>query len=230
MGRYLVMRVYSMALTLLGLTLLVFLMLRLIPGTVVEQMIGADAVMSQQMVDQLKRFFGLDQPWYVQYGRWLGQLAPGRPGDLVAHGKAGPLPDPRAAPGHRRAHPALRRRLAGPGRVGRRPVRGPPRPADRPRHPDRHPARALGAGLLAGHDADPVLLALPPLDAARSCGSTSSPTPGATSPSCSCPRSASAPRRPPTWPGPRGPACWTSSDPTTCGPPSPRGSPAASSS
>ena len=39
--RYLMVRLYSMALTLLGLTLLVFLMLRLVPGTVVEQMIGA---------------------------------------------------------------------------------------------------------------------------------------------------------------------------------------------
>ena len=66
MGRYLVVRLYSMALTLLGLTVLVFLMLHLIPGTVVEQMIGADAMVSQQMVDQLKRFFGLDQPWHVQ--------------------------------------------------------------------------------------------------------------------------------------------------------------------
>jgi peptide/nickel transport system permease protein len=77
MGRYLVVRLYSMALTLLGLTVLVFLMLHLIPGTVVEQMIGADAMVSQQMVDQLKHFFGLDQPWYVQYGRWLGQLLRG---------------------------------------------------------------------------------------------------------------------------------------------------------
>jgi peptide/nickel transport system permease protein len=87
MGRYLVMRVYSMALTLLGLTLLVFFMLRLIPGTVVEQMIGADAVMSQQMVDQLKRFFGLDQPWYIQYGRWLGQLVQGDLGTSWRTGK-----------------------------------------------------------------------------------------------------------------------------------------------
>jgi len=77
MGRYLLVRLYSMALTLLGLTVLIFLMLRLIPGTVVEQMIGADAVVSQQMVDQLKRFFGLDQPWHVQYARWLGQLLQG---------------------------------------------------------------------------------------------------------------------------------------------------------
>jgi peptide/nickel transport system permease protein len=87
MARYLVVRLYSMALTLLGLTVLVFLMLHLIPGTVVEQMIGADAMVSQQMVDQLKRFFGLDQPWYVQYGRWLGQLLRGDLGTSWRTGK-----------------------------------------------------------------------------------------------------------------------------------------------
>jgi peptide/nickel transport system permease protein len=76
-----------MALSLLGLTVLVFLMLRLIPGTVVEQMIGADAVVSQGMVEQLKRFFGLDQPWYVQYGRWLGQLLQGDLGTSWRTGK-----------------------------------------------------------------------------------------------------------------------------------------------
>jgi peptide/nickel transport system permease protein len=87
MGRYLVVRLYSMALTLLGLTVLIFLMLRLIPGTVVEQMIGADAVVSPDMVEQLRRFFGLDQPWYIQYGRWLGQLAQGDLGTSWRTGK-----------------------------------------------------------------------------------------------------------------------------------------------
>jgi len=76
-----------MALTLLGLTVLVFLMLRLIPGTVVEQMIGADAAASPAMVEQLKRFFGLDQPWHVQYARWLGQLARGDLGTSWRTGK-----------------------------------------------------------------------------------------------------------------------------------------------
>jgi peptide/nickel transport system permease protein len=86
-GRYLVVRLYSMALTLLGLTVLLFAMLRLIPGTVVEQMIGADAVVSTAMVQQLKAFFGLDQPWYVQYGRWLGDLAHGDLGTSWRTGK-----------------------------------------------------------------------------------------------------------------------------------------------
>jgi peptide/nickel transport system permease protein len=86
-GRYLVVRAYSMALTLLGLTVLVFLMLRLIPGTVVEQMIGADAIVSPEMVAQLQHFFGLDQPWYVQYSRWLGSLARGDLGTSWRTGK-----------------------------------------------------------------------------------------------------------------------------------------------
>src|SRR5438093_12878194 len=76
-----------MALTLLGLTVLVFLMLRLIPGTVVEQMIGADAIVSPEMVAQLTRFFGLDQPWWVQYSRWLGSLAQGDLGTSWRTGK-----------------------------------------------------------------------------------------------------------------------------------------------
>ena len=87
MGRYLVVRAYSMALTLLGLTVLVFLMLRLIPGTVVEQMIGADAVVSPEMVAQLRHFFGLDQPWWLQYSRWLGGLAQGDLGTSWRTGK-----------------------------------------------------------------------------------------------------------------------------------------------
>ena len=87
MSRYVAVRLYSMGLTLAGLTVLVFLMLRLVPGTVVEQMIGADAVVSQAMVDELKRFFGLDQPWYVQYFAWVGRLAHGDLGTSWRTGK-----------------------------------------------------------------------------------------------------------------------------------------------
>src|SRR5260370_14555877 len=98
MARYLAVRLYSMVVTLAGLTVLTFLMLRLIPGTVVEQMIGADAVVSAAMVAQLKAFFGLDQPWYVQYGRWIRGIAPRllrtprRPGEPLAPPVAPPLP------------------------------------------------------------------------------------------------------------------------------------------
>ncbi len=87
MARYVAVRLYSMALTLVGLTVLVFLMLRLIPGTVVEQMIGADAIVSPAMVAELKRFFGLDQPWWLQYARWIGELIHGNLGTSWRTGK-----------------------------------------------------------------------------------------------------------------------------------------------
>ncbi len=87
MGRYFLVRLYSMALTLAGLTVLIFLMLRLIPGTVVEQMIGADAIVSPAMVAELKRFFGLDRSWWVQYGSWLAELARGDLGTSWRTGK-----------------------------------------------------------------------------------------------------------------------------------------------
>jgi peptide/nickel transport system permease protein len=76
-----------MALTLAGLSLLVFLMLRLVPGTVVEQLIGADAVVKPEMVAELKRFFGLDQPWWQQYAVWMGGLAHGDLGTSWRTGK-----------------------------------------------------------------------------------------------------------------------------------------------
>ena len=66
---------------------LVFLMLRLVPGTVVEQLIGADAVASPAMVAELKRFFGLDQPWWRQYGLWIAALGHGDLGTSWRTGK-----------------------------------------------------------------------------------------------------------------------------------------------
>src|ERR671937_3096486 len=76
-----------MAVTLLGLSVLVFLMLRLVPGTVVEQLIGADAVVNAAMAAELKRFFGLDQPWWRQYASWVGGLAHGDLGTSWRTGK-----------------------------------------------------------------------------------------------------------------------------------------------
>jgi peptide/nickel transport system permease protein len=86
-ARYVAVRLYSMMLTLVGLSMLVFLMLRLVPGTVVEQMIGADAIVSPAMVAELKRFFGLDQPWWRQYAVWMGGLATGDLGTSWRTGK-----------------------------------------------------------------------------------------------------------------------------------------------
>ncbi len=71
MRRFVVVRIVSLLPTLLGVSLAVFLMVRLIPGTVVDQIIGTEGTYSAETVRALRAFFGLDAPLHVQYGRWL---------------------------------------------------------------------------------------------------------------------------------------------------------------
>ena len=84
MRRYVLVRTLSILPTLLGVSVAVFLMIRLIPGTIVDQMIGTEGTYSEQSMRALRAFFGLDQPIHVQYARWLGAGAPRRPGDELA--------------------------------------------------------------------------------------------------------------------------------------------------
>ena len=77
MRRYVLIRTLSILPTLFGVSLAVFLVIRLIPGTIVEQMIGTEGTYSAETMRALRAFFGLDQPIHVQYLRWLGQLLHG---------------------------------------------------------------------------------------------------------------------------------------------------------
>ena len=54
---------------------LVFLLIHIVPGDPVEQMLGEGAAPGQ--ITQLRHGLGLDQPLYVQYGRYLGRLSHG---------------------------------------------------------------------------------------------------------------------------------------------------------
>ena len=77
MRAYVLKRVLSLVPTLIGVTILVFLMVRLIPGTVVDQMIGAEARVDEATRASMRAFFGLDQPLHVQYWGWLSGLLRG---------------------------------------------------------------------------------------------------------------------------------------------------------
>jgi peptide/nickel transport system permease protein len=74
---YVVARILSIVPALLGVSLAVFLLVRLIPGTVVDQMVGTEGAYSEESMRALRSFFGLDQPIYTQYLRWLGSLLRG---------------------------------------------------------------------------------------------------------------------------------------------------------
>ena len=67
---------------LFGITLIVFFMLRLIPGDPAAQMLGSRAnSMTQENLDRVRQQLGLDQPLPVQYVRFLGGIARGDLGD-----------------------------------------------------------------------------------------------------------------------------------------------------
>jgi ABC-type dipeptide/oligopeptide/nickel transport system permease component len=75
MARHLLQR-FLLTLPALWLVLtLVFLLIHIVPGDPVEQMLGEGAAPGQ--IVQLRHALGLDQPLYVQYGRYLGRLAQG---------------------------------------------------------------------------------------------------------------------------------------------------------
>ncbi|MDR7481326.1 MAG: ABC transporter permease [Armatimonadota bacterium] len=77
MRAYIVRRLLAMLATLLGVSVIVFGLMRLIPGTVVEQLLGQSALVGEETIRSLRQFFGLDRPWYVQYVEWIGGVARG---------------------------------------------------------------------------------------------------------------------------------------------------------
>lgn len=79
MSRYLLLRVLSALPTLIGVSLLVFGITYLIPGDPARIMAGNDA--SQEAVDGLRRRWGLDEPFLVRYGVWVGNMLQGNLGD-----------------------------------------------------------------------------------------------------------------------------------------------------
>ncbi|HPE69224.1 MAG TPA: ABC transporter permease [Thermotogota bacterium] len=64
-------RLLSAIPTLLILTFLVFIALHLVPGDVVDIMLGTQNFLSEEQVQQLYSRLGLDKPLMVQYGLWL---------------------------------------------------------------------------------------------------------------------------------------------------------------
>jgi peptide/nickel transport system permease protein len=61
----------------LGVSLLIFLLMHLIPGTVVDQMIGTEARVGEEARQAMRAFFGLDRPLHVQYLGWVGGVLHG---------------------------------------------------------------------------------------------------------------------------------------------------------
>jgi len=86
-GAFLVRRLISLPATLLGVSVLTFLFLRLIPGDQITARIGTSQALSPQQVASLRAYFGVDQPLPVQYLNWLGSLLRGDAGYSIRSGQ-----------------------------------------------------------------------------------------------------------------------------------------------
>ena len=75
MGGYILKRLVSAIPVLLGITIIVFLIMSLIPGDPATAILGAYA--TPDNVDKLNRDLGLDKPMVQRYFIWLGNLAQG---------------------------------------------------------------------------------------------------------------------------------------------------------
>ena len=72
---YLLKRLGAMVLVLAAVSLAVFAITQILPGNAAQMILGEFATPEQ--VAALERQFGLNDPWYQQYGRWLGGLLSG---------------------------------------------------------------------------------------------------------------------------------------------------------
>ncbi|MET3897471.1 peptide/nickel transport system permease protein [Devosia sp. UYZn731] len=85
---YLVQRLLTFPLVLLGVSLLVFFAIRLVPGDAIIAMLGTEAgLLTDAQRASLAAYFGIDQPVIAQYGRWLVGLFDGNLGISTTYGK-----------------------------------------------------------------------------------------------------------------------------------------------
>jgi peptide/nickel transport system permease protein len=86
-AKYAFGRILLLIPTLLGMSILIFLMLRLLPGDIVDIIAGADPQADTAARQQLREAMGLADPIPVQYVRWLGDLLQGDPGTSLRSGQ-----------------------------------------------------------------------------------------------------------------------------------------------
>jgi peptide/nickel transport system permease protein len=77
LGGYLIRRFLLMVLTLFGMSVLIFVMLRVVPGNISDILFDSAGMVNPADKKKLEAEFGLDQPIVVQYASWIGGLLRG---------------------------------------------------------------------------------------------------------------------------------------------------------
>jgi peptide/nickel transport system permease protein len=98
LGGYILKRLVLALPVLFGITVVVFLLVRLIPGDVIDAMLGTEGSLRPEVREQLRKTLGLDRPLYVQYVTWLADIVRGdlgrslRTGQPIVENLSGKLP------------------------------------------------------------------------------------------------------------------------------------------
>lgn len=85
--KFLLGRLIDLAFVMFGVSILVFLMIRLIPGDAVMIMLGANTEITPDRVAELESRLGLDLPMPVQYLQWIGNALTGDLGTSIWTGR-----------------------------------------------------------------------------------------------------------------------------------------------
>lgn len=87
MIRYLAVRLLGAIPTLVGVSVLTFLFIRLIPGDAIAARLGTSTALTPEQLASLRAYFGLDQPLPVQYWNWVSSLLRGDAGYSIRTGR-----------------------------------------------------------------------------------------------------------------------------------------------
>jgi len=77
MQKYILRRIILLVPTLIGMSFLIFAMVRLLPGDIVDALVGLDPTFTEEQKNVLRESFGLNDPWPIQYAKWLGGMVQG---------------------------------------------------------------------------------------------------------------------------------------------------------
>ncbi|MBT6028670.1 MAG: ABC transporter permease, partial [Crocinitomicaceae bacterium] len=88
MLRFILYRLLVFLPTLLGVSVIVFLAIRMVPGDTIIAMLGTEAgLLTDTQREALRAYFGLDRPLLDQYFFWIGEVLNGNFGISVRHGR-----------------------------------------------------------------------------------------------------------------------------------------------
>jgi ABC-type dipeptide/oligopeptide/nickel transport system permease component len=74
MKTYVAQRLGIAVLTLIGMSIVIFVLLRLAPGDIVDILFSTAGYVNDSEKQAIMKELGLDRPYWVQYVEWMGQI------------------------------------------------------------------------------------------------------------------------------------------------------------